>query len=60
MTESNFEGMTRAELLAYVRKNPQDTEAFHKYMDMLAATPGRVKIPPEEIDTVLPKILREN
>ncbi len=60
MTESNFEGMTRAELLAYVRQNPQDTEAFHKYMDMLATAPGRVKIPPEQIDAVLPKILKEN
>ncbi len=60
MTESNFEGMTRAELLAYVRRNPNDTEAFHKYMDMLAIAPGRVKIPPEQIDAVLPKILREN
>lgn len=60
MTESNFEGMTRAELLAYVRRNPQNTEAFHKYMDMLAVAPGRVKIPAEQIDTVLPKILTES
>ncbi len=31
MTESNFEGMTRQELLAYIRQHPQDTKAFHLY-----------------------------
>ncbi|MBP5976606.1 hypothetical protein HW132_28705 [Brasilonema sp. CT11] len=58
MTELNFESMTRQELMAYVRQNPQDTEAFHKYVDMLRATPGRVKISAEEIETVLPKLLQ--
>ncbi|MEH2378102.1 MAG: hypothetical protein V7K27_04225 [Nostoc sp.] len=58
MTESNFEGMTRQELLLYVRRNPQDIEAFHKYVDMLRAVPGRVKISAEEIETELPKRLQ--
>ncbi|MEH1831897.1 MAG: hypothetical protein V7L29_07450 [Nostoc sp.] len=58
MTESHFEGMTRQELLVYVRRNPQDIEAFHKYVDMLQAVPGRVKISAEEIDTELPKRLQ--
>ncbi len=57
MTASNFEGMTRAELLAYVRQNPHDTEAFHKYVDMLRASPNRITISPDQIDTELPKIL---
>lgn len=58
MTESNFEGMTRQELLVYVRHNPQDTKAFHRYVDMLRAIPGRVKIPAEQIETELPKLLQ--
>lgn len=60
MTQSNFEGMTRQELLAYVRQNPQDTEAFHRYMDLLRDAPGRVKIMPEEIETELPKRLQQS
>lgn len=60
MTESNFENATRQELLVYVRQNPQDTEAFHKYVDMLRATPGRVKISPDQIETELAKRLQTN
>ena len=51
LTESNVEGMTRQELLVYVTQNPHDTEAFHKYVDMLKAVSGRVKISAEQIDT---------
>jgi len=58
MTELNFEKMSRQELLAYVRQHPQNTEAFHKYMDMLAIAPGRVKITAEQIDTELPKLFQ--
>jgi hypothetical protein len=36
--------MTRHELLAYVRTHPDDTEAFHKYMDLLQTTPGRITV----------------
>lgn len=60
MTVSNFEGMSRAELRDYVRKNPQDTEAFHKYVDILRASPNRITILPDQFDTELPKILRKN
>ena len=60
MTELNFEQMSRQELLAYVRQHPQDTKAFHKYMDILAIAPGRVKIPVDQIDTELPKLLQAN
>lgn len=58
MTASNFENMTREELRTYVRHNPHDTKAFHKYVDMLRAIPGRVKIPAEQIETELPKLLQ--
>ena len=58
MTQSNFEGMTRQELLVYVRQNPQDTEAFHRYMDLLRIAPGRIKIPFEQIESELPKRLQ--
>lgn len=60
MTASNFENMTREELRFYVRHNPHDTEAFHKYVDVIRATPGRVKITAEQIDTELPKLLQAN
>lgn len=59
MTELNFESMTRQELMTYVRQNPQDTEAFHKYVDMLRATPGRVKISSDQIETELVKRLQQ-
>ncbi len=58
MTASNFENMTREELRSYVRHNPHDTEAFHKYVDVLRATPGRVRISAEEVETELPKRLQ--
>ncbi|MUH01221.1 hypothetical protein F7734_56725 [Scytonema sp. UIC 10036] len=60
MTASNFENMTREELRDYVRHNPHDTAAFHKYVDMLRASPTRIKISPEQIDTELPKLLGAN
>ena len=59
MTASNFENMTRVELRSYVRQHPYDTEAFHKYVDLLRAAPGRIKITSEQIDTELPKLLQE-
>lgn len=56
MTQSNFEGMSRQELLAYVRQNPQDKEAFHRYMDLLQAAPGRVTVTtPEELEAEMRK-----
>lgn len=60
MANSDFDKMTRAELLAYVRQNPQDNEAFQKYMALLQTAPGRVRIPQNQIDTELPKLLGAN
>jgi hypothetical protein len=33
MTKPNYQTMTRKELLAYIRENRNDDEAFHAYMD---------------------------
>ncbi|MDF5732486.1 MAG: hypothetical protein PUP92_31940 [Rhizonema sp. PD38] len=60
MTASNFENMNKEQLRVYVRQNPHDIEAFHKYVDMVRATPGRIRIPADQIDTELPKLLQAN
>ncbi|MDF5731165.1 MAG: hypothetical protein PUP92_24980 [Rhizonema sp. PD38] len=60
MTTSNFENMTRAELRDYVRHNPHDTEAFHKYVDKLRASPNRITITPDQIDTELAKLFQSS
>ncbi|GAB1540919.1 hypothetical protein NUACC21_35880 [Scytonema sp. NUACC21] len=60
MTQPDFDKMTRAQLLAYVRQNPQDTEAFHKYMDLLAVAPGRIEISPEQLEVELTKRLQQS
>ncbi|MBD2604699.1 hypothetical protein H6G81_09190 [Scytonema hofmannii FACHB-248] len=52
--------MTREELLAYIRKHPQDIQTFHKYMDLLATAPDRVEISVEELETKLAKRLQES
>ena len=33
MTKPNYQAMTRKELLAYMRENRNDDEAFYAYMD---------------------------
>lgn len=60
MIRPNFDKMSREELLAYVRQHPQDTEAFHKYMDLLAVAPGRIEISPEQLETELAKRLQQS
>lgn len=60
MTQPDFDKMTRAELLNYVRLHPQDTQAFHKYMDLLATAPGRIEISPEQLEVELTKRLQES
>lgn len=37
--KSDFEAMTRKELLAYILKNREDDEAFRVYMDKVHAEP---------------------
>ena len=60
MTQPDFDKMTREELLAYIRKHPQDIQTFHKYMDLLATAPGRVEISVEELETKLAKRLQKS
>ncbi|MDZ8240566.1 MAG: hypothetical protein RMZ69_26020 [Nostoc sp. ChiQUE01a] len=48
MNQPLFNNMTRHELLAYVRSHPDDTEAFHRYMDLLQTAPGRVEVTSSE------------
>ncbi|MEC4815044.1 MAG: hypothetical protein SAK29_17455 [Scytonema sp. PMC 1069.18] len=60
MTHPDFDKMARQELLAYVRQHPQDAEAFHKYMDMLAVAPGRVEISLDQLETELTKRLQQS
>ncbi|MBW4504208.1 MAG: hypothetical protein KME57_32780 [Scytonema hyalinum WJT4-NPBG1] len=48
MTQPNFEEMICQELLTYVRTHPNDTEAFHRYMDLLQTVPGRVVVTTDE------------
>lgn len=50
MTQLDFEQMSDKELLAHVRTHPQDTEAFHKYMDRLSKRPGVLCTTDEEAD----------
>lgn len=55
MTQINFDQMSDKELLAYVRTHPQDTEAFHKYMDRLNERPGVLCTTDEEFEAELRK-----
>ena len=43
MTEFNFGEMTKSELKVYLRKNPNNTEAFYALMDKINAEPARVR-----------------
>ena len=43
MTELNFEKMSKPELKAYLKKHPNDTQAFYALMDKINAEPGRTR-----------------
>ncbi len=43
MTQFDFEKMTKAELKVYVRKHPNDTQAFYALMDKINAEPPRTQ-----------------
>ncbi|MBR8837477.1 MAG: hypothetical protein DSM106950_45880 [Stigonema ocellatum SAG 48.90 = DSM 106950] len=59
MTQLNFDQMPDKELLTYVRTHPNDTEAFHKYMDRLDARPGVVCTTDEEFEAELIKRINQ-
>ncbi len=59
MTQLNFDEMSDKELLNYVRTHPNDTIAFHKYMDRLDARPGVLCATDEEFEAELRKRIEE-
>ncbi len=59
MSEFDFDRMSDKELLAYVRSHPQDTGAFHKYMDRLSARPGVLCTTDEEFEAELRKRINQ-
>jgi hypothetical protein len=51
MSEKNFAQMSRKELLAYIRNNPNDDDAFYTLMDKVnAEPPGEIYPAPKSID----------
>ena len=43
MTEFNFEQMSKSELKAYLKKHPNDIQAFHALKDKINAEPTRTR-----------------
>ncbi len=63
MIKPNFEAMSRQELLAYIRKNRDDDEAFRIYMDRVTAKPATEWYPaPQSIDDLkhFPELLEKH
>jgi hypothetical protein len=48
MTEANFQGMSRQELLQYITEHREDREAFYAYMDKLNTEPVLATLPASE------------
>lgn len=59
MTQINFNEMSDKDLLTYVRTHPQDTEAFHKYMDRLNERPGVLCTTDEEFEAEVRKRINQ-
>jgi hypothetical protein len=51
MTKPNFKAMSKAELRAYVLKNPTDDEAFYELSDRIKANAKSVTV--EEFEEIL-------
>ena len=63
MMKSDFEAMTRKELLAYILKNREDDKAFQAYMDKVHAEPPTEIYPaPQSIDDLkhFPQLLEKH
>ncbi len=43
-----YEGMTEQQLREYVRRNPQDEDAFQHYLSITRSRPGRVTVTTDE------------
>ena len=48
MTDLNFKQLTEAELRDYVKRHPQDEEAFQYYLSIMRAKPNRVIVSTDE------------
>ncbi|MCW5315773.1 MAG: hypothetical protein V7K14_10265 [Nostoc sp.] len=60
MTQPNFVDMTDAELRVYVLQNPNNTEAFHAYVDRLhAANPNPQLMSIEEAEAELERRVKQ-
>lgn len=59
MTQSNYEGMSEQQLRDYVKRNPQDEEAFQRYLSIIRSRGGVVCRTEEEIDAELRKRINQ-
>ncbi|MBA3920793.1 MAG: hypothetical protein H0X31_03400 [Nostocaceae cyanobacterium] len=48
MSELNFQQLTEAELRDYVKRHPQDEDAFQYYLSIMRAKPNRVVVSTDE------------
>ncbi|QLE56548.1 hypothetical protein [Nostoc sp. TCL26-01] len=56
----NYESMTEQELRDYVRRNPQDEEAFQYYLTIIRSRPGVLCITDEEFEYELLRRIRQS
>ncbi|MEH1783979.1 DUF6887 family protein [Nostoc sp.] len=55
MTASNYKSLTEQELRDYVRRNPQDEDAFQHYLNIIRSRPGVLCTTDEEFEAELQK-----
>ncbi|MCC5638942.1 hypothetical protein LC593_24550 [Nostoc sp. CHAB 5844] len=54
-----YESMTEQELREYVRRNPQDEDAFQYYLSIIRSRPGVLCTTDEEIEAELQKRINQ-
>jgi hypothetical protein len=55
VTRQNYESMTEQELRDYVRRNPQDEDAFQHYLSIIRSRPSVLCTTDEEFEVELQK-----
>ncbi|MBD2501789.1 DUF6887 family protein [Anabaena azotica] len=50
MSSPNYQAMTEQELRDYVRRNPEDEDAFQHYLSIIRSRPGVICTTDEEAD----------
>ncbi|MEH2230960.1 DUF6887 family protein [Nostoc sp.] len=55
MTTPNYESLTEQELRDYVRRNPQDEDAFQHYLNIIRSRPSVLCTTDEEFEAELQK-----